>query len=807
MPMRNQHLPCLRRLSIPGTVVAVLSLAWLGSAAQAPWVYPGPKANEFMTNWLVLSPLPVSADKSPDEAAQKQAFSDDLLAAAGGEAAIQPQPGLKLQLAGKDYQWRLLQAKGETVDLKEGKAEADFMVAYAWAEVEMPKAAAVLFGLGSDDAVKVWLNGKVAHENWIARPLQPDDDLVELKFQPGKNQLLLKVQNVQGDWSFACRWLDKDELQKRLMTAAGRGDLDTLAKLATHGVNVNARRFGVTPLQAARLHGQKEAADFLLGKGADPKAEMPPLDKVVDAIFGELIKTNWPGVAVLVAKEGKVLFKKGYGLASLEHGVPVTPQTKFRIGSITKQFTAAAILKLQEEGKLSVEDKLTKYIPDFPRGDEVTIRHLLTHTSGIHSYTSKPDFMDTARVPVKAEDLIKSFKNDPYDFDPGKKWAYNNSGFFLLGYIIEKVSGQSYGDFLREKFFAPLGMKDTGVHEATDIYPHEAYGYAYQGGQLKKALNWDMSRAGGAGALYSTVEDLYLWNEAVFNGKALSPESLKSAFTPVLTAQDEQKPKDEGYGYGWAIAKLRGLQEISHGGGLQGFVSFLLRLPKEHFTVVVLANSAPAVPGVDTGGLAHELAQLHLGDKMEVRVRPAVLKGVSAQTLEAYVARYDYGGAVLTVTRDGDRLFAQLTGQPKREIFPSSETNFFWKVVEAEVTFVKDANGKVTKAIHRQGGQTLHAPRLEDIQEVKLSPAALDAVVGKYDYGQGKSILTVTREGERLFAQLTGQPRVEIFAKSETNFFWKVANARVTFVKDERGKVIKAIHEQGLAKFEAPKLE
>jgi hypothetical protein len=236
-------------------------------------------------------------------------------------------------------------------------------------------------------------------------------------------------------------------------------------------------------------------------------------------------------------------------------------------------------------------------------------------------------------------------------------------------------------------------------------------------------------------------------------------------------------------------------------------VSFLLRLPKENFTVVVLANCAPPVPRMDASGLAHELAQLCLGDKMEARVSPAVSKSVSAQTLEAYVGRYDYGSAIATITRDGNRLFAQLFGQPKYEIFPKSETEFFWKVVEAEVTFIKDDKGKVTKAIHRQGGQTIHAPKLEDIKEVKLSVAALDAVAGKYDYGKGKTILTVTREGERLFAQLTGQPRVEIFAKSETEFFWKVVNARVTFVKDDKGKVTKAIHEQGPAKFEAPKLE
>ncbi len=175
--------------------------------------------------------------------------------------------------------------------------------------------------------------------------------------------------------------------------------------------------------------------------------------------------------------------------------------TKFRIGSITKQFTAAAILRLQEQGKLSVRDPLSKFIPDYPRGSEVTLHHLLTHTSGIHSYTGKPNFLETVSAYTTPEDLIKSFKNDPYDFDPGKKWLYNNSGYFLLGYIIEKVSGQSYGEFLKQQFFEPLGMKNTGVHHWSDILEHEAFGYAYEAGRFKKAQNWDMSRAGGAGAL------------------------------------------------------------------------------------------------------------------------------------------------------------------------------------------------------------------------------------------------------------------------------------------------------------------
>jgi CubicO group peptidase (beta-lactamase class C family) len=279
--------------------------------------------------------------------------------------------------------------------------------------------------------------------------------------------------------------------------------------------------------------------------------------------------------------------------------VPVTPQTKFRIGSITKQFTAAAILRLQKQGKLNVADKLVKFIPDYLRGGEVTLHHLLTHTSGIHSYTSKPDFMNTVTVPVKPEDHIKSFKNDPYDFAPGEKYLYNNSGFFLLGYIVEKVSGQSYADFLRHEFFTPLGMTNTGVHEATAVLKHEATGYAYLNGQFRKAINWDMSRAGGAGALYSTVQDLFRWNEAVFGGKVLSAAILKPAFAPVLTKQDAelQGQKEIGYGYGWAIGKTRGLRVIDHGGGLHGFLSFLLRVPAKSMTVIVLANASEPPPG------------------------------------------------------------------------------------------------------------------------------------------------------------------------------------------------------------------
>ena len=250
----------------------------------------------------------------------------------------------------------------------------------------------------------------------------------------------------------------------------------------------------------------------------------------IDPLFTQMVQSNWPGAAVLVARDGAIVFQKGYGFAQAESRVPVTMDTRFRIGSITKQFTSAAILKLAEEGKLGVDDHLSKFIPDWPRGDEVTLRHLLTHTSGIHNYTAKPGFYEHVTEPISLADLVASFKNDPYDFDPGEKYSYCNSGYVLLGYILEKVTGQSYESYLKKTFFDPLGMKNTGVYHAGMSPTGEAFGYSYTNGAVRRAVNWDMSKVATAGELYSTAHDLYLWNEALFNHRLSSDASLKEAF-------------------------------------------------------------------------------------------------------------------------------------------------------------------------------------------------------------------------------------------------------------------------------------
>jgi CubicO group peptidase (beta-lactamase class C family) len=791
-------------------VVALLFLSWTepAPAREAQARNPGVEANEPLRQWLVLAPIPISTDskEAPAEAAQRTAFGRDFLAAAGGEGAAAPRAGQKVAIDGKDYEWRLVTSESDPVSFGSGSGPVPFAVAYAFAELEMPVARKALLGLGSDDAVKVWVNGREVHARWIARALEPDADVVPVSFVRGPNRVLIKVQNIEGDWGFALRLLGGQVLQERLVDAAGRGETETVQAILGGGAPVDgpdAR--GLTAYQSARLHGRRRAADLLLSKGADTSLKAPAPESIVDRTYQSIVKAGYPGAAVLVARDGKVLLRKGYGSACLEHEVDATPATRYRIGSVTKQFTAAAVLRLQEAGKLSVADPLSKFLPDYPRGGEVTVRHLLTHTSGIHSYTNKPDFGSTVTVPITPDALIRSFKDDPFDFEPGRKFLYSNSGYFLLGVIVEKVSGLSYAEYLRRNFFEPLGMKNTGVHDSREVIADEACGYTWENGRVRKALNWDMSRAGGAGSLYSTVDDLHLWNEALFGGKVLSDASFKEATTPALVG-DEKGPKDEGYGYGLAIGSLRGLRLVGHDGGLQGFVSSLVRVPDRRLTVAVLHNAAPPVPGLAPGRLAHEAVEIYLGESLPDRVEPTADASVSAASYDDYVGLYDYGGAVLTVTREGDRLLAQLTGQPSFEIFPKGKDVFFWKVVEAEVTFARDGGGKVVKAVHRQGGQTIDADRFTLPAVIQLDPRRYDDYVGKYDYGQGR-LMAITREQTRLYAQLPGQPRFEIFPKADGEFFWKAVRAEVAFVQDAAGKVVKAVHRQGGGTLEAPRVE
>ncbi len=528
----------------------------------------------------------------------------------------------------------------------------------------------------------------------------------------------------------------------------------------------------------------------------------PGAEERVTTRLRELTKGESSGVAVLIARDGKILFQGGFGLADLATKTPITTETKFRIGSISKQFTAAAILKLAEEQKLALTDPLSKFFPDFPRGNDITLHHLLTHTSGIHSYTDKPDFLSRVSAPIEPAKLISSFRDDPPDFAPGAGFHYNNSAYFLLGEIVAKVSGKSLADFLRTTFFAPLDMKDTGIFVNATPPPGMAKGYSFADGKLAPALDWDMSWAGGAGALYSTVGDLFRWNEALYGGRVLSPASLKAQTTPVKLPAGVD---GMNYGYGLVMSELQRLPMIGHGGGLNGWSTDLIRLPDQHCTVAVLGNALPPPPGLNPGAISQKIAEHFLDDEIKKLPPLAEDKSTDPKAFPDFVGRYDYTNAILTVTVENDHLFAQLTGQPKYEIFPKSATEFFWKVTSAQVVFLRNEKGEVIAAQHTQSGSTFKAPKL-GAAAVKLEAAQLDAILGQYQYGPG-AVLTVTREDGQLFSQLTGQPKYPIYPRSATEFEWRVVPASVEFSKDAGGKVTKATHRQNGQTFDAPKIK
>jgi CubicO group peptidase (beta-lactamase class C family) len=301
--------------------------------------------------------------------------------------------------------------------------------------------------------------------------------------------------------------------------------------------------------------------------------------------------------AALVAENGKVILKKGFGSANMEWNIPNQTDTKFRLGSISKQFTAFLIVKLAEEGKIKLDVPITTYLPDYPKasGDKVTIHHLLTHTSGIPNYTSLPNFFkDKSRNPYTPQEFVKTFWDLPLEFTPGEKFNYSNSGYFLLGYIIEKVSGKSYEQYLQENILTPLKMVNSGYDHADVILKNRAAGYEKRGKKIINSPYLDMSIPYAAGSLYSTVEDLYLWDQALYTNQLLSSKSMESLFSSYI------KAGKGSYGYGWFIEEADNgpagkVKVTEHGGGINGFNTIIYRIPADKNLIVLLNNTGGTV--------------------------------------------------------------------------------------------------------------------------------------------------------------------------------------------------------------------
>jgi D-alanyl-D-alanine carboxypeptidase len=438
-------------------------------------------------------------------------------------------------------------------------------------------------------------------------------------------------------------------------------------------------------------------------------AEGPPADLAprLDALLARSYPADEPGAAVLVEKDGQVLLRKGYGMASLELGVPIRPEMVFKIGSLTKQLTAFAILKLAQEGKLSLDDEIPRFLPGYPtHGRRITIENLLTHTSGIPNYTALPDWQKGAFHGFTPAELLDRVKDLPLDFAPGEKWLYDNSGYLLLGQILEKLTGKDYAAWLAENVFTPLGMTHTTAALDPPIVPGRVAGYEGASGHFRNALH---TGGGADGGLLSSIDDLALWERALGSGKLLRRDLLDRMLTPYRLRDG----RSTNYGYGWELWSYEGHRVAEHDGILNGFKSEVMRMPEDRLLIVILSNHLDHAP--PPASLAIEMAALAIGrplaERKTVPLPPAALdRYVGVYQLDAATAR--------AVTREGDRLYSQRTGSPKLEILPAGGDEFFYRETLDRLRFQRDAQGRITGMVldRRYGGEevavrTGEAPR------------------------------------------------------------------------------------------------
>jgi CubicO group peptidase (beta-lactamase class C family) len=507
----------------------------------------------------------------------------------------------------------------------------------------------------------------------------------------------------------------------------------------------------------------------------------------IDQVLSATYQADAPGVTVIVVKDGTTLLRKAYGLADVEHKQPLAPDTPMRLGSVTKQFTSTAILMLVEEGKIRLDDDITVYLPDYPtQGKKITIEHLLTHTSGIVSYTGKPGYMAGMQKDVTVPQMVDSFKNDPLEFAPGSRYKYNNSGYFLLGAIIEKVSGQTYDKFVEQRIFVPLGMTRSAYEGHERDKAARALGYSGAPGGFKPAMPLSMTQPYAAGSLVSTVDDLARWDAAVSSGKLLKAASWQRAFTPYTLADGAST----NYGYGWSVGKLKGTPMISHGGGINGFNTYVLRLPAEKVYVAVLSNADSGLMQADDAAM--RAAAIAIGkpfpDYKEVMLPAAALDALSGT--------YKFDAGVNRVfRRDNERLVMQRAGRPPVVLNAFSETGFFIPGTLSAVEFGRDAQGRPTTVTLRaydgeQAGQRTGdapPPRVA----VKIDNAKFDAYVGRYQLAP-KFVIELSRDGDRYWTQASGQPKLEVFALNDRTFFSNQVDAELRFDDAQPGQMVLA---------------
>lgn len=508
-----------------------------------------------------------------------------------------------------------------------------------------------------------------------------------------------------------------------------------------------------------------------------------------DQMFQKKYPENGPGATVLVAKKGKVLYRNAFGKANIENDIAMRPDHIFEIGSITKQFTAVSILMLEEEGKLSVQDKLDKYLPDYPNGDQITIYHLLNHTSGIKSYTAMAGLNTFGKSNKTPIEIINYFKDEPIDFKPGEQWEYNNSGYIVLGYIIEEITGMSYEGFIQQRIFDTLGMKNSYYGNKARIIKNRASGYQPSEGGFSNAMQISMTIPYAAGSLMSCVDDMFLWHKAIRDNTLISAKSKAKAHTNTSLNNGELT----NYGYGWQINELNNKQSIEHGGGIFGFVTQGVYVPDEDIYAIVLTNANGNSPQEITLQLASMVMDSSTGAK-----NTAVT--LSKKQLQRWIGTYAFDDDVLRfVTLEGNQLFSQREGSEKLPIHAINDHTFSFE--DSFTTYIfSEENGK-KKAVFKdriveQIGIESNKKATSQKEGIVLDPAIIKEYVGTYELNPSFNIV-ITTEGNRIFAEATGQTKIEVFGEDTDAFFLKVVPAKLLFTRNTTNKVTHVTLHQG----------
>ncbi|PYQ28096.1 MAG: serine hydrolase [Acidobacteria bacterium] len=517
----------------------------------------------------------------------------------------------------------------------------------------------------------------------------------------------------------------------------------------------------------------------------------------IDALLTAYNQQRFFNGSALVAESGKVILRKGYGLANMEWQIPNTPDTKFRLGSITKQFTSMVIMQLVGEGKIKLDEKITTYLPGYRKdtGDKVTVRHLLTHTSGIPSYTSQPGFFaNVSRNPFTVDAFVKQYTSGDLEFEPGTKWSYDNSGYFLLGAIIEKVTGKSYADAVKQRIFDPLEMKDSGYDHFATVLPKRATGYVLTPNGYENAPYLDMSIPYAAGSLYSTVDDLYKWDRALYTDKLLSAELKTTMFTPVL----------QNYAFGWSVHPLKlddqktEVATITHNGGINGFNTVEIRMPNTQDLVVLLDNTsrgdkldAAARGIIDVlRGLEAPAPKPSLVDEVMKNADGALarVRELKAKSPDVYdFSEPEINRLGYTLLQRGRVTDAVDVFRLNVEEHPES-ANVYDSLGEAYAAHgdreLAIANYKKSLELNPKNTNAADAlKRLEAPEQPKPDAATLDKYAGTYELEPGFN-LVITHEGDMLMSQATGQAKFELAADSATEFHPLAFRARLTFAPD-----------------------